>query len=80
MQNLVKNGNNVQTVSLYNTLIETKTESCASKIQFLFLVSLTAEYKVNIAYFFPYTEFCVVTLKNLASRALKLPKSKSAHL
>jgi len=51
-----------------------------SKILFLFLVSVTIEYKVGIAEFYLYIRFGADLLTNVVTRALKLPKSESAHL
>jgi len=51
-----------------------------SKIRFLFPVSFTIEYKVGIAEFYLYVRFGADLLKNMVTRAWKLPKSESAHL
>jgi len=51
-----------------------------SKIRLLFPVSFTIEYKVGIAQFYLYMGFGADLLKNVVTRAWKLPKSKSAHL
>ena len=40
-----------------------------SKIRFLFLVSVTIEYKVSIAEFYLYVRFCADLLKNVVTRA-----------
>ena len=46
-----------------------------SKIWFLFPVSFTIEYKVGIAEFYLYMGFAADLLKNVVTRAWKLPKS-----
>jgi len=51
-----------------------------SKIRFLFPVSFTIEYKVGIAEFYLYVRVGADLLKNVVTRAWKLPKSESAHL
>jgi len=43
-------------------------------------VSFTIEYKVGIAECYLYMGFGADLLKNVVSRAWKLPKSESAHL
>jgi len=52
----------------------------SSKIRFLFPVSFTIEYKVGIAEFYLYMGFAADLLKNVVTRAWKLPKLESAHL
>ena len=51
-----------------------------SKIRFLFPASVTIEYKIGIAEFDLYMAFGADLLKNVVTRAWKLPKSESAHL
>jgi len=51
-----------------------------SKIRFLFPVSFTVEYKVGIAEFYLYISSDADLLKDVLTRAWKLPKSESAHL
>ena len=51
-----------------------------SEIRFLFPVSFTIEYNVDIAEFYLFMRFGADLLKNVVSRAWKLPKSESAHL
>jgi len=51
-----------------------------SKIRFLFMVLFTIEYKVGTAEFYLYMGFCADLLKNVVTRARKLPTSESAHL
>jgi len=51
-----------------------------SKIRFLFPVSVTIEYKVGIAEFYPYMRFGADLLTNVVTRAWKLPKLDSEHL
>ena len=51
-----------------------------SEIRFLFPVSLTIEYKVSIAEFYLYMGFGADLLKNVVTKAWKLPKLESAHL
>jgi len=51
-----------------------------SKIRFLFPLSFTVEYKVCIAEFHLYVRFDADPLKNVVTRAWKLPKLESAHL
>jgi len=51
-----------------------------SKIRFLFPVLFTIEYKVGIAEFYLYVWFDADLLKNVVTRAWKLPKLESAHL
>jgi len=51
-----------------------------SKIRFLFPVSFAIEYTVGIAEFYLYMGFGADLLKNMITRAWKLPKSESAHL
>ena len=51
-----------------------------SKIRFLFPVSFTIEHKVGIAEFYVYVGFGADLLKNVVTRAWKLPKLESAHL
>jgi len=51
-----------------------------SKTLFLSPVSFTVEYKVSIAEFYLCVGFGADLLKNVVTRAWKLPKSKSAHL
>jgi len=46
-----------------------------SKIQFLYPVSFTTEYKVGIAEFYLYMGFGADVLKNVVTRAWKLSKS-----
>ena len=50
------------------------------KIRFLFPVSFTVEYKVGIAEFYLLMGSDAELLKDMLTRALKLPKSESAHL
>jgi len=49
------------------------------KFRFLFPVSVTIEFKVGIAEFYLCVGFGAVLLKNVVTRAAKLPKSESAH-
>ena len=51
-----------------------------SKIRFLFPVSFTILYKVGIAEFYLYMASDADLLKDVLTRAWKLPKSESAHL
>jgi len=51
-----------------------------SKILLPFQVSFTIEYKVGIAEFYPYVQFGADLLKNVVTRACKMPKWESAHL
>jgi len=51
-----------------------------SEIRFLFPVSFTIKYKVGIAEFYLYMGYSADLLKNVVTRAWKLPKSQSAHL
>ena len=51
-----------------------------SKIRFLFPISFTIEYKVGIAEFYLYMGFADDLLKNVVTKAWKLPKSESTHL
>ena len=51
-----------------------------SKTRFLFPVSFAIEYKVGIAEFYLYMGYGPDLLKNVVTRAWKLPKSESAHL
>jgi len=50
------------------------------KIRFLFPVSFTIEHKVDIAEFYLHMGFGAHLLKNVVTRAWKLPKPESAHL
>jgi len=51
-----------------------------SKILFLFPVLLTTEHQVGIAEFYLYMGFADDLLKNVVTKAWKLPKSESTHL
>jgi len=51
-----------------------------SEIWFLFPVSFTIEHKVGIAEFYLYMGSSADRLKDVLTRAWKLPKSESAHL
>jgi len=76
-QNLIKIGKEFVDVVNYRSQIQ---HLHISKIQFQFPVSFTIEYKVGIAEFYPCVRFGADLLKNVVTRAWKLPKSESAHL